>query len=499
MSDKLDPKEEPVIEEMMEKTERVEPESTVEKEYSVLDNIKPEVSKHKGEFDLAKSLSLLVMSAQATIDSLDKLKTGQSAVGDPEHLGVYRSVLEEGLRHTTMADADTSPFDRPEAQWSQRIEAEGGAISNRRVRVSNSKGTIKGEAAALRARAVAKLGGKFEFVFPRTGMHLTLRSPSDLSLMELERRMALEKITLGRSTLGAALTSSSLYMQQHVLNSVFAHVVDGSYKDLTPQTLKRVFKVTDIPILIGAFASTIWTDGYPLSAACTADVSKCTEIIEAEVSIPLMYKVDNFALNDFQKTHLSKRNSVYSDEALEVYYDNHQQTRLLIKLNDEVSVVLEEPTIELMEESTYRWVESVVDMAEKAFGEAVRGRERDEYISNQGKATSLRRFAHWVKEIQYDDGDTVVDDRSDIETTLNVWSSNDKLRVDIKEAIIKYIKDIQIAAYGYARFNCPACGADSVEGKETFTHLPEIIPVDVLSTFFTLLRMRAVEIVNRTE
>lgn len=433
-----------------------------------------------------ESLTLLLQSAKSVIENIDTMKAA-NVPGSREHLIAYQNVLRSAILNHPQYNSDIDPFDNVNSLWRSKVEVEGREVGPYRPQYSGN-GALSGDMAIIRARESVSLGTQLGFPFWRTGIWLKLRAPSDITLLELERRVAMEKIALGRTTLGAALTSTSIYMQSHVVNTLLNHVVDGSASDLSPTALKKTIRIPDVMPLINAWACTIWPDAYPIMQPCVKDPNKCSHIVENEIFVNKLFKTNNRLLSKRQRNSMLDREANNTAKDLEQYDEEHQLVERTIKVSESGSIVLHVPTLYDMEQSSYRWVDNIVTRADEAFGQELRGEERNRYISEQGMATTLRRFGHWIKEVQYDDGATVTDIEG-IEATLDVWSSIPKVAKLIKDEISKFNREVTITAIGFARYECPKCKGEAPE-EISLPHLPEVIPIDPLAVFFTLQHMK---------
>src|SRR5690606_7853376 len=132
-----------------------------------------------------------------------------------------------------------------------------------------------------------------------------------------------------------------------------------------------------------------------------------------------------------QRNHMANRDGVMSPEALELYQKEHVAPQsAMLPVNEDMSVKLEVPTIEEYERSGHRWIDGIINGVNEAFGQEIRGEERNEYISEQAAMTNLRRYAAWVKEIHFSDG-TVIDTVEDVEAVLDDQSSDKLVRETI--------------------------------------------------------------------
>jgi hypothetical protein len=163
--------------------------------------------------------------------------------------------------------------------------------------------------------------------------------------------------------------------------------------------------------------------------------------------------------------------------------------------DSEFKIVLKTPTAEQYIDSGARWISGIVDIVNRAISNTSTIAEKNSYITRRGKATTLRQYGHWVDKIELSDNNTI-EDIETIESTLNVFSSDDKVREEVIRAVTSYIASSTLTVIGIPSYDCPNCGADQTPSVELPNHT-NIIPVDVYTTFFTLLVQKLEKIEQR--
>lgn len=429
------------------------------------------------------ALFFLMKNPTSVYDAIDSMKSKKLS-GSQDELSKYRTAIERALIHHPMPNIETSPFDRDDSFWRQSVEHNGDEIAAGRPRFANS-GKLSGDAALFKVRAAAGLGTIVNVPLWHTGIWLKIKAPSESTLLELERRIAMEKIDLGRATVGVAFSNAAIYLNSFLVDMILNHVYDGTYHDLSPKALKKVIKVTDIPQLVWGMACSIWPNGYRLVQPCVSDPTKCRHLNEAHVNVSKLSWVDNRSLSTMQRNHMSYRDGNTTDEQLVAYSKEHlapQTTKL--KINENMSVRLAVPTIEEHEIAGFRWIDNIVRMTDEAFGQSIRGEERNDYISQQGSMSNLRRYSHWIKSIDFSD-DSTADDSESIDVSLDGLTANDEIRKIIVDGVETFIRKTVINAIGIPRYECPSCGGEPNE-YDVPERLSEIIQLEINEIFFTL-------------
>lgn len=415
-----------------------------------------------------------VDSSQPNIDmarSKPEVLWGTSFVESRKH------VLNGNTLVKTLADDS--------AYWSQKVESDAGAIGPGRPRFSSSQGgVISGERALLKTSAALGLGSMVHIPLWHTGIWVSLKAPSESSLLELERRMAAEKIDLGRATSGMLFSNTGIYTVSYLVNFALQHIYESSLRDISPEHMKSIIKAPDIPILIWGLACTIYPRGYKYARPCTANPVECNHVVHGDLDLGKMFFTNNNALSDRQKNMMARRNDKFTTDELKTYESEHIKGHdRRIDVNDILSVVLKVPTIHEYESSGFKWVDGVVSMLESSLGTSLKGDQRNSYIYEQAKLTALRQYGHWVKEVQVDDD--IIEDRETLDLFISTLTANETFSNTFIEAVGQYIDDVVISTIAIPRYTCPACGGGQHADIDDNYH-PHLLPLDVVRVFFTL-------------
>lgn len=420
----------------------------------------------------------------------------QRPPGDPDHLSQYANAIQWAFKTTRNPYRKVSPFGRKDSFWRQGMMHNNELISAAKPHMSHGKGRLSGENADMRIRAAAGLGTVVNIPLYHTGVWIKLKAPSESALLELERRIALDKITLGRASMGLAFTNHAVYFSHYLVNFILEHAYAVTYESLDPQQLKQVLRVTDIPLLVWGIALANWPNGYRLVRPCVSDPRKCSHIDSQHVNISKLLWVDNQALSTYQRNHMSNRDGQYGSSELYKYWNEHTiDQQRYIKINDNVSLRLSVPSIAEYEQAGFNWIDSIIYAVDDAFGQELRGNERDSYITQQGAMSSLRRYSHWISAIELDNGESVIDERHEIDNALGTLTGNDKLREQIIQEIERFMRECTVATIGIPRYDCPRCGGEP-DPSLIPARQDELIQLEPYEIFFTLQRMSVSRLLN---
>lgn len=399
--------------------------------------------------------------------------------------------LAQAAAHLPRGGALSETVEREGSQWRQYVDNNGELLTPGRPRIGKEGEGVRlsGERAIFRLTQALGLGTVVQVPLWHSGIWVTLRAPAMSSLLELERRIAEEKIELGRHTAGMIYSNTAIYTNYHLLNFILNHVYDSSLKVTNPKNLKRSILITDFPLLVWGILCAIYPNGYNFSQPCSANPEQCHHVTTERINITKLLWTDNSALSVRQKAHMAKRTEKFQHEDLVRYQEEHTYgLPKTVRVHDNLSVKLRVPTLEQYEKAGFKWVDGIERMVQEAFGVELEGEARNDYINMQGRVTALRQYAHWIKEIHLSDG-AIIDDEDTIDESLDRLSADVEISRRLLEEIGKYIDESTISLIAIPKYNCPACGKEQGEGLE-YERYPHLIPQEVSQVFFTLLNQR---------
>lgn len=380
-----------------------------------------------------------------------------------------------------------------DAYWANQIEWDGKKVGAARPKISGGSGErISGEAAVMKITSSLGSGANVQVPLWHTGIWVSIKSPTEAAILELERRILREKVTLGRMTYGTIFSNVSAYTKKFYLEFIMAHIYDSTLEEFSAEKLMDVILTQDYMQLVWGMLCTMYPKGYRLAQPCTNHVGECTHVERARINFAKLSFVDTKAFTDEQRKYMYNRSRKRKLEEVKQYQGESSWVGATdVKINDRIMVDIKAPTLRQYIESGEEWISGIEEMIESSFAIDLRNKERDEYITAQGDAMTLRKYSHWISKITVDmsgNGDdfNYVDDRDTIERTLVHFSSDIELTTQIFEAITNFINSYTIAFVGIPNYECSACGKPQVDGEES----RNLIPLELDNTFFTLLRLR---------
>ena len=416
----------------------------------------------------------------------------------------WASVLQDGLEMTSYAEGFLPSLEEEGTMWTQAVDVGNAKLMGQSPRFKPTENeNLKGERAVIRVMSQLGLGSLFQVPLWHSGFWVTIKPPTETEIVELHRIMAADKIQYGRFTYGLAFANMSSYTVGRLVDFVIEHIYDTTVKvdEIAISDMKKFISAQDYPSLIWGMACSMFSNGFQYRRPCSHDPEKCNHILEETLNVSKLQWTNTNALTEWQKTHMSARQSKCKDKASIVRYKEElskiQNTTFVLKdegPDNSTKLILGTPTIEEYIEAGYRWIGEITETVERALSVDTKEEERNRFIRRRSQATAMRNFMHWVKAIEL--GTNIIDDRETIESTLNVLSGDDNIRTAYNKAVVDYINKSTISLIGIPVFQCPNCHGEQKGHADVETH-SNIIPLDVMQVFFGLLYQKLDKITAR--
>lgn len=407
----------------------------------------------------------------------------------------WAEALNGGTDIAMIGSALHGAVDREGSMWEQDVLSEKGGLAGKAPEFRDRPGvSLSGERAVLRMRALLGQGSVFQVPLWHSGFWVTFKAPSDGALLELQRRILQEKVNLGRHVHGLAFSNHSSYIAGWLTDFALSHVYDTTVEGSSNEDLRKLIVGLDIPSLLWGMACVVWVSGFQYAQACANDPAKCNHVIKELLDVTKLQWTDNRALTPWQIGHMAGRNTKMTMDSITKYRNEFTVGKpRKVPLADGISVTLKSPSLEQYLTSGNRWVASIVEMVDKAFGLSPEDGQRNAFISEQGQASIMRQFSHWVEEIDLGN-DTVIADQETLEMALNSLSGRPDIVDTYLTQVGKFMDDSTVAVIAIPAHECPKCQTPRESGMPRY---PQLLPIDVMSTFFTLLGQKATLIRRR--
>lgn len=446
----------------------------------------------EGDFDYqnetAPMPSNLLSESKKVIDDIPNLNLTET-----QENREWVAAVNSGLTAVVSANGLNNTVLREGADFQQAIESDIGllAAATPILKIKDDK-KLSGEKARIHIRQALNLGSIFGVPLWHSGFWIRLKAPSEGDLLELYRQVISDKISLGRSTYGLLFSNDTSYISKAILDFCIKHVYDSSLSIPENDDIRNYIKTPDLPILFWGLTNAIYPNGFQYTRACVTDPEKCNYVLKERLDLSKLLWTDKTCLTKHQINHMTKRQrGSMNIESLKRYSEEflRGQNKKII-LSDKVSIIVKIPTSVEHIDAGYRWINAIEDNYGKALIQDET--KRDTFLINQGKATMMRQYAHFVSSIEV--SDESYDELETIENILNDLTADDKIRNNFIEKVAEYLDESVVSLVAIPTYKCPNCGGLQHSRKDN-SRFMNLIPLEIPNTFFSLVltRIRKIE------
>lgn len=404
--------------------------------------------------------------------------------------GVFFNEILNGANSSTVYT--NNQFDkavlREDSSWRQLVEVENGRIGMSRPKMGE-RGIepATGERAMRRIKSLLGMGGLICVPLWHSGFWVTLKAPGDNALIELHRRMTEDKIRHGRDTLGLVFSNEQSYQVSWLYEFIMDHIHESSASfEGNRELMKEQIMAPDLNILLWGIASLAWPSGFKYYRSLTTkDGIKDLKTVAGNLDIIKLLWTDTNLLTKEQKHHMSRRDrGCHKPEAIEKYREHFNlYAGRSININDSVSLTLGMPSVATQATQGMDWISSLNRMINATFTEADPDvEERYKLIEMHTKATRMRIYSPWIKSVVADG--VTYENYDEIAGTLDALTSMDhdgSFIELVKNEVKKYVDDTCVSLVA----------VPETSGEDTgIPRFQNLIPINVINTFFTLLVQR---------
>lgn len=441
-----------------------------------------------------------------SLPSID-LKTFSTRISNFNKLGLdekspvlkeWKKVNEEAVDYYTTAGLYQDRFTDPTSEFKQGIENEEGklnSISN--IKFKKTDGELKGELALLKVSKLLGLGDIMSVPLPHSGIWVTIKPPTERDLIDFYNTLFREKIVLGRTTSGLTLSNFSVYINDRLVDFIIKHIYSVNYSDIPKEELKNYILIHDLPILAWGFACTIYPNGFDFQRACVTDIEQCTYIAKAIINMTKLLWIDNSSLSKAQKTILEeyRPNKLTLDNYRKYIAEHTRVVSSIVTLKGDIKVKLKIPTINEYVTDGLNWINKINSAIEYVVIDNDNKEEeaKTELLNQYVKSSILRQYSHFIDYIEIEDN--IIQDRDTINQVLEALSSDDEIRPELLNKVFEFKSKTTIALIGIPEYKCPNCG--TVQKGDVNSNLTNVIPLDTMNLFFTLITLRIAKILER--
>ena len=361
-------------------------------------------------------------------------------------------------------------------------------------------GELKGERALLKVSRALGQGDVLTIPLPHSGIHVTIKPPGERAIINFYNSVFREKISIGRMTAGLTLTNFSVYINNRLFEFILDHVHAVNYCDIDKADLRKYIKLPDFHILAAGLAASMYPNGFEYQRPCISADAKCDYIAQGLLNLSKVYWVDNSALTEVQKQilHETRPGKLTLDHYNKYQLEHTRMVPSSFSVNTGDSVFkfhLRTPSFEEHVSDGMAWVNQIngsVDAVITIDGDDAEARAQ--MLQQYVKSSTLRQFSHFIDYIEVDG--SPMTDRDTLNKVLEVLSADDIVREKVFREVLKYKSNTVISVIGIPSYKCPSCHQDQ-NTTPVNQGLVDVIPLDVMNLFFTLLTLRMSRILER--
>jgi hypothetical protein len=408
-----------------------------------------------------------------------------------EELQKWGQSLQASTELNITDDATEPALGREDSQWGQSINTNGKDLEIKDIKLKKAKNTIlSGEKAALAIMTHLGIGGIKQVPLFHSGIWVTIKTPKEADIVELYRQISEDNISLGRSTYGSIFSNTSVAITDTLVNFALDHVQNSTCSLTGEKTLKDIIRIQDIYPLIWGVVCTLFPKGFHYTRPCINNPEKCAYILEKKLDPRKLLWVDRKALNEEQTLFMAKRNPGCRTVSEILHYQESLKStastvkELRTKDADPIYITIKSPSVNDHITNGNKWINSIIDMVEEALDEELSEEIKDARLERHAQATIMRQYNHWVESIEIDTN--IIEDTVSIDKALDTLSMSTEIRKQYNKHIIDYINTSTISLIGIPAFDCPQCNEDQNPNTDESDPFVNIIPIDVILTFFAL-------------
>ena len=416
----------------------------------------------------------------------------------------WKHVTQNSIDYYTVGALYQDRLHEKGSEFRQGLQSDAGELNTiAPIKMKNSGGELKGEIALLKVSKMLGLGDVVNVPLPHSGIWVTIKPPTEKDLIDFYNSIFREKIMLGRTTFGLTLTNFSVHINNRLMDFIIKHIHSVNYGDLPKEDLKNYMLIHDFPILAWGFASTMYPNGFEFERACVTDVQACSYVAKAKLNMAKLLWVDNPSLSAAQKKIMEEfRPNRLTLESYRKFITEHiRVSGSTFTTENGMKFKLKVPTFNEYTTDGLAWISGINSAIENIIlqesdddGEA-EAKAKSEMLNQYVKTSILRQFNHFIDEIDLGEGENIVD-RATINTVLEAFSAQDDLRNEITTNILKFKAKTTLALVGIPEYKCPNCGShqNPTPVNDNFVN---VIPLDAMNLFFTLITLRISKVLER--
>lgn len=406
----------------------------------------------------------------------------------------WLAALISGLQNISLDEAPTGALYREGSFW-----RDGASVPNNSMLVRPGRPAQKYDKTKRQSKEAALaylsyrsgMGGTYETFLPHSGIWVRLRRPSLGEVVAMQTELQSIRVQLGNDTKGLAFSHASFRMLDAVTDLAMSCITSSNRQYKTPSDLEQEISIFDECILHHALASVMYPDGFNYSVPCIADPRNCSGVTEFKMNMSNIVNYDDSVYTVEQRKFIAKRLDPQPEDAFTEYRKAFSIGNPKVFWLNDVGIKLSPPSVAERRIAAKLWYDTLIEMSQGAFNESPEGNQRFEYIRRLQQATKATQYAHWVSAIYLKDPECTdfedqlfTDDPEVIMEFISSTISEHEYFDAFVDKVNEYANESIIGVIAIPSHQCTEC--KSPQGIAFNERLPHLVPIDMLSTFFTL-------------
>ncbi len=445
--------------------------------------VKLPADKRSIDFKFYPSMSIPNTTRSGYDESINKFQNRRVGDSEQEWLDIYLNsaarIPQDRYMETVLSNKDS--------QWQTSLEHQGVKLTQ----VSSKKtptGELRGSAAVDAVLRKHNRPGTSRMPLWHSGFWLYYKPMNGQDISDLMNAIASAKSVVGNATYGRAFAVDTAYIDKVILQFFFERLVTTSSiaTDDASIDYAKYIMLPDKNVIYGYMMSKCFPTGFAYSRACIAP--GCGTVTDGVLDMENIVRVDRSKLTDKQLTHmLSMGDGSTSIEAIEAYQKEFDWVNRSFT-NSDVTYKITIPNLRTYIDSSNAYLDSIHSMYTESMYQDVK--ERSVAMRRAMDSTACVQYAHYITEIEINNVDEEGTHTSYIKETASIAQVLEALSTDSSDvkafirSINKASADSIIALCAITSYKCPACG--TWQNEADTEHVQTLIPIDPLSTFFTL-------------
>jgi len=365
-----------------------------------------------------------------------------------------------------------------------------------RVRRPSSASTAnEGTQAVLRVLDAFDMTAQADIFLPHSGYWVKLARPSDSAISAAMDRIEDDAMIAAQETYGRSFSTRRSLVKSSLRDFIHSHVltvsVDTQGKSVS-EYLTETLSTQDDDMTLWGLALMIWQDGWQYYRQVAGDGENPHEIIEQVLDVRGLMYIDNSRFTPEQLNYITATQGKIATPAQREAYLNGFKTPTQTTIDPKAKgkqlrhptrFNLRTPTNHEMIVIGENWIREINKAWEESLATTDSRKQRRAFLAKSLNASRMRAYEPWVFSIELgeDDNVTTITDRATIIEVLSKLSNDDVLFQILEQGVVEHLKATNLYVTGV-----PAL--DKRFGEETFPDNPYLIPLDVLMSFFIMLK-----------